>query len=349
MAIAATGQAMGCANAEVALDEADVARPRGTLRDLASKRGLLVGAAFANHAFRRDPEYGEILGREFNCLVGENNMKMDAVQVQRGRFNFERADEMMEFAARHDMKVRAIPLAWHDGLPKWAMDKKFPRQEALDILREHVFTVMGRYKGRIFAWDVLNEGIDDRGPGLRKKGPWYHSIGPDYVEKVYQWAHEADPEALLFYNDFYIEGKTKKAGWCYEWIKEQLARGVPIQGIGLQYHVQARTPPPRADVIENMKRFSDLGLIVHITELDVWVPMKCTEEDLQQQARTYQDIFEIALSKPGCPAVVLWGFTDRYSWVPWTTGKRFGHALIYDKDYRPKPAYEAIRSVLREG
>ena len=162
LAIAAAGRAVGCAGTEVAQEGADVARRRETLRGLASRRGLLIGAAFANHAFRRDPEYGEIMAREFNCLVGENNMKLDAVQPERGRFDFERADEMMKFAARHDMKVRAIPLAWHDGLPKWAEGKTFPRREALDILREHVSTTMGRYRG-----EATRQGLNRREGSMR--------------------------------------------------------------------------------------------------------------------------------------------------------------------------------------
>jgi len=318
-----------------------------TLRGLAGKKGLLLGTAFSNSALRRDPAYGEVIAREFNCLVAENIMKLNAIQRVRGEFDFTAADAMMAFAAKHDMQVRAVPLVWHDALPPWAKDLTFPRQEALAILRDHIFAMMTHFRSRVFAWDVLNEGLSDKGPGLREEGPWFHSIGPDYVEKIYHMAHEADPEAKLFYNDFDMDGMSKKADSCYLWIKELLARGVPIHGIGLQYHVRVDQHPSPTEVTENIRRFNDLGLIVHITELDVWLPTQATAEHLQQQAEVYRQVFETALAARNCPAVLLWGFTDRYSWVPGNTGGTFDHALIYDRDYRPKPAYAAIAAALR--
>ncbi len=318
-----------------------------TLRSLAAKKGLLIGSAFSNGAFLKDPEYGKIIAREFNCLVAENEMKMDVIQRVRGEFDFTQADAIMAFAARHEMKVRAVPLVWHDALPPWVKNKTFPRQEALDILREHIFTVMRHFRGNVLAWDVLNEGLNDKAPGLRQKGPWFHSIGPEYAENVYHMAHEADPEAVLFYNDFDMDGMSESADRCFLWIKELLARGVPIHGIGLQYHVKIDNHPNPADVTRNIRRFNDLGLTVHITELDVWLPPKATAEHLRQQAAIYRGVIETALAARNCPAVMLWGFSDRYSWVPGISRGTYDHALIYDRDYRPKPAYEAIAAALR--
>ena len=318
-----------------------------SLRGLAAKKGLLLGTAFSSKGFRRDPTYVEVLAREFNCLVAENSMKLNGIQRVRGEFDFTAPDAMMAFAATHDMKVRAVPLVWHDALPPWAKDKTFPRQEALDILRDHIFAVMRHFRGRVCAWDVLNEGLNDKGPGLRQEGPWFHSIGADYVEQIYHLAHEADPDAVLFYNDFDMDGMSEKADRCYVWIKELLARGVPIHGLGLQYHVRVDKHPSVADVTRNIRRFNDLGLSVHITELDVWLPAKATAEHLEQQAAVYRGVFETALAARNCPAVMLWGFTDRYSWVPETTGGSYDHALIFDRDYHPKPAYAAIAAALR--
>jgi endo-1,4-beta-xylanase len=318
------------------------------LRSLAARKGLLIGAAFSSDAFKKDPVYGQVMAREFNCLVSENEMKLDVIQRLRGQFDFGAAEEMMSFAARHSMKVRAVPLVWHDALPEWARDKTFPRQEALDILREHIFTVMRHFHGRVFAWDVLNEGLNDAGPGLREEGPWYRSIGPDYVERAYHWAHEADPQAELFYNDYGMDGTSDKADRCCRWIKELLRRGLPIHGVGLQFHVQMDKNPDPSEVMQNIRRFNDLGLVVHITELDVWLPRKAVAADFRQQAVIYRGVFEAALAAPKCPAVVLWGFSDRYSWVPGISKGAYDHALVFDNDYRPKPAYEAIASVLRK-
>ena len=318
-----------------------------SLRRLAAKKGLVIGSAFSPAAFRKDPQYGEILAREFNGLVAENAMKLEALQRVRGQFDFGRAEEIMGFARAHDMKVRAVPLVWHEALPDWARGRTFPRQEALDILREHIITVMRHFRGRIFAWDVLNEALSDKGPGLREEGPWFHSIGPDYVERVYHMAHEADPDAALFYNEFGMDGMSDKADRCYRWIKDLLARGVPIHGLGLQYHIQADACPAPADVARNIKRFNDLGLAVHITELDVWLKKGAGPADFERQAAVYREIFETALAAPKCPAVFLWGFTDRYSWVPGISNGTYDQGLIFDREYRPKPAYAAIAAALR--
>ncbi len=329
-------------------DEKDKRTHAAALRSLAAGKGLLIGTAFSNDACRNDPLYGEVLAREFNGLVAENTMKLDVIQRVRGQFDFRQAEEMMTFAKQKKMKVRAVPLVWHDALPDWAQNKIFTRQEALSILREHIFTVMRHFRGRVFAWDVLNEGLSDKGPGLREEGPWFHSIGPEYVERIYHWAHEADPEAILFYNEYGIEGLSEKAERCYRWIKELLAHGVPIHGVGLQYHIQADNHPALPEVTRNIKRFNDLGLVVHITELDVWLPKNAVAADFQKQAMIYREVFETALAAPNCPAVFLWGFTDRYSWVPGISNGTYDQALIFDRDYRPKPAYKAIASVLRE-
>lgn len=330
--------------ARSALAEEDSAAE--ALRTLAARRNLLVGSACASWLLNGNPLYEETLAREFNCTVCENGMKMDAVQPVRGEFDFRTADALMAFADRNRMQVRAVPLAWHDGLPEWAREKTFPRAEALGLLREHIFALMGRYRGRILAWDVVNEALADKGPGLREEGTWFRSLGPEYIDLSYQWAHEADPQAALFYNDYWIEGKTERADRCYRLLKELRARGVPIHGVGFQYHVQARSAPAPAAVADNLKRFMDLGLTIHITELDVWVPAKPTDADFHQQAEVYRGVFEMALALK-LPAVVLWGFTDSYSWVPATSKGAFDHALIFDRAYRPKPAYDAIRSALR--
>jgi endo-1,4-beta-xylanase len=316
------------------------------LRVLAAKKRMLIGTAFSSRALADDPTYGEIIAREFNCIVAENDMKLNVIQRKRGEFDFAPAESMMAFAAKNAMKVRAVPLVWHEGLPSWAKDKVFPRAEAMAILREHIFTVMRQFKGRVIAWDVLNEGLDNKTPGLRKQGPWFHSIGPDYVELVYQWAHVADPEAVLFYNDFDMDGMSESADRCYLWIKELLARNVPIHGIGLQYHVKIDDHPSVEEVTRNIRRFNDLGLVVHITELDVWLPPKATPADFRLQAAIYRGVFETALAARNCPVVTLWGVSDRYSWVPGISNGQYDHALILDRAYRPKPAYDAIAAVL---
>lgn len=346
LAGAAMGPAMGCSSLGGILGGSP--SDPNSLRSLADKHGLLVGSACAWYLIKGQPQYAEILAREFNCLVADNDMKMDALLAERGKYKFDNADATMDFAAKHNMAVRAVPLVWHDGLPGWAMEKDFSREEALEILKEHIFTVVKRYKGKIFAWDVLNEGIGDHGPGMQDKGPWFKAIGKEYAEIVYNWAHEADPNCELYYNDFYINRFSVKAQRCHDWLKEQLAHGVPIHGVGFQYHVQVDNHPKVQEAKDNIKRFVDLGLKVHITELDVWLPKNYTEDHLKRQAQVYREVYEIALATPELTAVVTWGFVDTYSWVKYTSGGSYDDALLYDREYKPKPAYEAIRAALRE-
>lgn len=346
LAGAALVQATGCASLGRLMGKPG--QDPNSLRYLADKRGLIVGSACAWHLMQdENSPYCDILGREFNCLVAENEMKMEATQAERGKYNFTAADGIMAFAAKHDMAVRAIPMVWHDGNPDWAMNATFSREEALEIIHDYIFTMATRYKGKIFAWDVLNEGIGDDGPGLQDKGPWFKAIGKDYAQIAYNWAREADPDAELFYNDFYINRFSVKAQRTLDWLKEELDRGTPIDGVGLQYHIQVDNRPKMQEATDNIKRFIDLGLKVHVTELDVWLPKNYTQEHLQRQAEAYAEVYEMALAIPEFTAVVVWGFTDLHSWVPYTSGHSYDDALMFDRQFKPKPAYEAIRSVLR--
>ena len=318
------------------------------LRDLAAKRGILVGAAVNSRAFKEDETYRATLGREFNCIVAEGVMKFSPLQPERGNFAFGAADSMIDFAEEQGMKVRGHTLVWREALPEWVEHSSFSKQEALDVLRDHIFTVMQHFRGRVFAWDVVNEGINGNKTELRDDSFWYQAIGPDYIEKAFRWAHEADPSALLFYNDYAMDGMTEKADRCYAWVKEMIAREVPIHGVGFQFHVKLDKFPEITDVTRNFKRFNDLGLPVHITELDIWLSREATETALQRQAGAYRDVFKAAVDAANCPAVLLWGFTDRYSWIPKFTKGEYGSALIIDENYKPKPAYKAICEVLNE-
>lgn len=321
----------------------------GSLRALAQERGLLLGAAFNPGAFRRDPQYGRVLSREFNCLVAEGSMKFVLLQPRQGQYDFALADEMVDFAAANDMAVRGHTLVWHEALPDWLGAGKFSRKEALDLLREHISTVVRHFRGRVFAWDVVNEAVPGEGDGLlREDSVWMRMIGPDYIEHAFHWAHEADPDAVLIYNDNAIETNSDKFERCRRLVGRMQRSGVPIHGVGFQYHVQISNPPVQEWVSERIRSFNDMGLAVHVTELDVAVPAEATEADLARQGDLYRDVVQCALRAESCPAVLLWGFTDRYSWIPSATDGKFDHALILDRRYERKPAYEAIARALQE-
>lgn len=322
-----------------ALPTAEVA-----LRQSAAGRGIELGAAVAVEPLRDDPDYRQVLGREFNLITAENVMKFNAIEPKRGEFDFRAADELVEFAAQNGMRVRGHTFVWHQALPDWLTNGGFSRDEMITILRDHISAEARHFKGKVFAWDVVNEAFEDT--GALRSTPWSEGIGSDYVEIAFRAAREADPDALLFYNDYNAEGMNAKSDAVYALVKDLKEKGL-IDGVGLQMHVDASQGPARADLEENMRRLGELGLVVHITEMDVKVLGAPTQRQLEDQAAVYRDVTAACLSVPACKAIVFWGFTDRYSWIP-IQNSRYGTALPFDENYLPKPAYHAIRQVLAE-
>lgn len=223
------------------------------------------------------------------------------------------------------------------------------------MLEEHITKVVTHYRGKVFAWDVVNEAFDER--GQLKPSIWYDR--PDiglaaqhtaYLEQAFRWAHAHDPEALLFYNDGGAETVNQKSDAIYAMVEHFQRRGVPIHGVGLQTHIFDLNPD-LAGIDANIARFTRLGLQVHITELDVALPVdsngSALEADLRHQAEIYRSIVNICLAHPGCTAIQTWGFTDKYSWVGSATKHTKGAALLFDRKFLPKPAYDAVREALQ--
>jgi endo-1,4-beta-xylanase len=300
--------------------------------------GRSFGAAGAD-----GERYQAVLRREFSVLTAENDMKHSRLQPVRGEYRFGRADSLVAFAEANGMKVRGHTLVWHRQLAGWLTNGKWTREQAIALLNEHIATVAGRYRGRLAAWDVVNEAIDD--DATFRSTFWSRAIGRDYIELAFRAAGAADPSARLFYNDYNIEGINPKSDSTYALLKELLARGVPLHGIGFQGHFQVGELPTRAELTRNFARFAALGLKIHITELDIRVPQPTTAADLQRQAQNYRDIFDVCLQTAACEMVVLWGYTDRDSWIPGSF-PGWGDALIYDRTFQPKPAYQSIVELL---
>jgi endo-1,4-beta-xylanase len=242
------------------------------------------------------------------------------------------------------MQVRGHTLVWHGRIPQWLTDEHFSSKQISEILKNHIKTVVGRYRGRIYAWDVVNEAIDEE---LKLRHTiWSDALGPDYIQQAFMWAHEADPQAKLFYNDYGGEALGPRSDAIYNLLRTLKLRGVPIDGIGLQSHFAAEAPPNFSDVAANLKRLANLGLEIHVTELDVSLPLPPTKENLQRQADIYRKYLNACLSISNCKAFVMWGFTDKYSWIPaHVVGA--GAALPLDKTFKPKPAYRALYDALR--
>jgi endo-1,4-beta-xylanase len=317
--------------------------PAQSLRELAQARGLTIGAAVSATPLRCDPTYAEALRHEFNLVTTENAMKFGPIHPEPGRYAFRNADDIVDTAEAQGMRVRGHTLVWHQQLPSWVEGGEWTREELLEVLHEHIATVVGRYKGRIYAWDVVNEAID--GDTLRDT-VWSRVIGPEYIDLAFRWAHEADPDALLFYNDYGGEGINRKSDAIYDLVAGMIERGVPVHGVGLQMHLISGLAPLPGRAAENMERLGALGLQVHVTELDVRIRGVPAQRDLATQARTYQQVAETCLAARNCTALVTWGLTDRYSWVP-SRFTGWGSALLLDETYEPKPAYLALADALR--
>ena len=314
-----------------------------SLRELADARGIRIGAAVEPGPLRCDPSYAAALSHEFNALTAENAMKFGPIHPEPERYDFRDADAIVDFAESHDMLVRGHTLVWHNQLPGWIQKRAWSREALEKALHDHITTVVGRYRGRIVTWDVVNEAIDEN--GLRDT-VWLRVIGPEYIALAFKWAHEADPDALLFYNDYASEELGLKSDVMHALLEDLLRQGVPIHGVGLQTHSSVTAAPNPASVRENMDRFAALGLQVQITEMDVRIRGEPTARTLGYQATIYREMLETCLAAQDCTALVLWGFTDRHSWIP-SHAPGWGSALILDEQYQTKPAYDAIREALK--
>jgi endo-1,4-beta-xylanase len=332
--------------------------PERSLREAAQASGMLIGTA-VRPAQLSEAAYASTLAREFNMLEPEDALKSEVVHPEPQSFDFSQGDQIVDFASRHGMKVRGHTLVWHQQNPKWLTEGKFTSSELAQILERHIKTVVRHYRGKIFAWDVVNEAFDELQPGKLRSTIWLDqpgigvaANGSSYIERCFRWAHEADPQALLFYNEAEAEIMNPKSDAIYAMVRDFRQRGVPIDGVGFQMHI-ANLHADVASISANIKRFTALGVQVHITEMDVALPVDPNgnprAEDLQLQADIYREIATACLSHPGCTAIQTWGFTDKYSWIGSHSKKTQGAALPFDRNYRAKPAYEALRNALESG
>lgn len=321
--------------------------PTGPLRQLAQQRGLLVGTSVVYQPLRRDATYAATLAREFDVITPENVMKFDATEPFPDTYTFGQADTLVQFAQAHQMQVHGHNLVWHQALPDWITQGTFTRDQLMTVLKNHVQSVVSHYKDQVNMWDVVNEGVNE--DGSLRQSIWERIIGSKYIDLAFQWAHEANPRAHLFYNDYDAEGMGVKSDAVYKLLKGMVERGIPIYGVGLQMHISIDRPPVPSDVIANMQRLAALGLKVQVTEMDVQIeiqadPRSLTER-LEFQAQTYSAILRSCLAVKGCESFTMWGFTDRYTWIPQAVGHP-DQPLIFDENYRPKPAYKALVQTL---
>lgn len=295
---------------------------------------------------------GRFVAWHFTSLVAENAMKPPALQPREGQFDFTGADRIVDFAVRHGMKVRGHTLLWHEQTPDWIWrgpdGGPASRELVRERLRNHIATVVGRYRGRVQAWDVVNEVIDPAREDCLRADRWRETLGPDYVEWAFRFAHEADPSARLFINDFYTTQPARRR--CLARVVEGLiARGVPVHGIGHQMHVDIANPAP-AEVDEAFAQFARLGLENQVTEMDMSFHDAMRKrypgsdaELLARQALSYQALFAVFRARPDVTSVTFWGLSDGHSWLDaGALSARGDRPLLFDARLEPKPAFWSV-------
>jgi len=315
-----------------------------SLRLLADVRGIRIGAAIQPRRLT-EADYAQTLSREFNLVTPENDMKFGPIHPEQGTYNFTNADAIVDFAVANRIQIKGHTLAWHSQQPAWVTNGSWTREQLMAVLHDHIMTVVGRYKGRIAYWDVVNEAIDDGQGNKPRETVWSRNIGPDYIEMAFRWAHEADPGAKLLYNDYGTEGLSNKSNAAFALVQELVRKGVPIDGVGLQSHFVLANPPKIADIALNVARLNALGLFVHFSELDIRIQNPVSDEKLEQQAELYKSITQTCVAAAKCMGITTWGFTDKYSWIT-SRYPGSGAALLFDNLYASKPSYRAIAAAL---
>lgn len=341
----------------VALDSAAAlpAKPIPALRDL-YKGDFLIGVAVGSYVYQgQDKDIGKLVARQFNVLTPENAMKWQPLNASPGVYTFDEADRLVQFAAANRMQVAGHTLVWHSQTPDWVFKgpdgKDASRELLLGRMRAHIQKVVGRYRGKVKGWDVVNEAVADGGKAVLRDSPWKRIIGEDFVEKAYQFAHEADPKAELYYNDYGLEDPAKRER-ALQLVKGLLDKGIPIHAVGNQAHWHIQDPPV-TEIEKTLQAFVALGVKVNFTELDIslyrWeergdlYKASLPDELMQKQAVRYATLFDLfRRHRRNIERVTFWGPTDKYSWLNYFPEKRSNHPLLFDRAGLPKPAFWAV-------
>ncbi|PAD78614.1 endo-1,4-beta-xylanase [Paenibacillus campinasensis] len=300
----------------------------------------------------------ELLVQHFNSVTAENEMKFERLHPEEGEYTFSEADRLMDFARANDMAVRGHTLVWHNQTPDWVFQDRsgnvIGREVLLARMKEHIDTVAGRYKGRIYAWDVVNEAVSDSGNELLRSSKWLDIAGEEFIAKAFEYAHDADPDALLFYND-YNESFPAKRDKIYSLVKSLKERDVPIHGIGMQAHWNL-VSPALDEIREAIETYASLGVVLHITELDVSMfefedrrtdLTSPTADMLELQAARYEQFFGLFKEyQDVIGSVTFWGAADDYTWLhDFPVRGRRNWPFLFDERHEPKDSFWKVMGV----
>jgi endo-1,4-beta-xylanase len=335
-----------------------------TLRQAAAARAIPIGAAASADEYGPpdlllNASYAGLLSGQYSMLEPGNAMKWDVTQPTMTTYNFQPGDELVAFAQANGMRVRGHNLCWYTQFPSWLAPYAATATPAdmATLLENHIATEVTHFKGQVFAWDVVNEAFNDpsgSAPATLRDSIWYDQpgigqTGTGYIAQAFQWARAADPNALLFYNDYNIEEPGPKFDAVLSMVQSFVASGVPIDGVGFEMHVLNTYYPSATQLAQNIQALAALGLQVHITEMDVRLPVdssgNASAADLQTQAQIYQTVLTTCLQQPNCTAFQVWGVSYNDSWIPGVF-PGYGAALPFDFNYAPTPAFYSLMTAM---
>lgn len=336
-------------------DTAASTLPSPSLKTLAKNNGIELGNfAIRNHL--DDKNYTDILSSQFDFVLADNTPNWyfvdGGLRPSKDTYNFKQMDEIMAYARNNNMPVEAHHYVWGEEkwLPDWLKEGSYSRQELLDLMRDHIMTVGNQYQGQVAQWSVVNEAFTRDQHLFNLRDWWADNIGDQsYIDQAFIWARQADPNSKLILNDFNNEGINDTSNAMYEYIKGAKARGVPIDGIGMQMHLDGGHPPTKDEVISNMKRFADLGVGVYVTEFDVNMnDVKADAKDKNRiQENIYYEMMRACIESRVCHHFAYLGITDSETWYN-HIGLKDPRPLMFDEKYRPKPAFYGTRTALEQ-
>lgn len=317
------------------------------LNNLAVAAGLkYFGTCGSEGNINSDTTYRNIINNksEFGQLVPENGQKWDATEPSRGQFSYSSGDIVAGVAKANGQLLRCHTLVWYSQLPSWVSGGSWTRSTLQSVIETHINNVMGHYKGQCYAWDVVNEAVND--DGTWRPSVFLNTFNTDYFAIAFKAAKAADPNAKLYYNDYNLEYNGAKTDKALELVKIVQAAGAPIDGVGFQGHLIVGSTPSRSSLATTLKRFTALGVEVAYTELDIrHSSLPASSSALATQGNDFANVVGSCLDVAGCVGVTIWGFTDKYSWIPQTFNGQ-GAALLYDANFNKKPAWTSVSSVL---
>ena len=323
------------------------------------KQYFPVGVAVAPQMLDDSTQRTMII-KQFKSVTPENIMKPERIHPKLDSFSWKEPDRLVNFAMNNGLKIRGHVLVWHSQTPDWFFRDKngdlLSKEALLKRMKNHIDSVVGRYKGRIYAWDVVNEAISDDPDGFYRQSLWYKICGEDYIARAFQYAHQADPNAVLFYNDYntYLEPKRTH---IYKMLKKLVDEGVPVTGVGMQAHWNIYEPSEK-EIRTTIDTFASLNLAVQLTELDISIfraepksrdllpgeDVMYTDSLKHLQVLQYKNIFDVCRDeKEKITGITFWGLADNYTWLDnFPVHHRKNFPFLFDTLYKPKPSFWAV-------